>query len=418
MTTTTDLPPPAAPPPPSPPRRLLRSSGDRYVAGVAGGLGRYTGLDPVIFRVVLAVLAVFGGAGLVLYLAAWLMLPEDNGRPPGIDRLLRRPSGDRRSAGTVVVGIIAACLLVAIIADGDDHVLATLLVLGGIGYLVVRQGLPVGGPGGWQPPGAAPTGWPPPADAPTTAPSDAPVGPGAEPATGTGGATEAQPASAPAAAWSTAAWPPPPRDWTPPPPRPRSFLTPLTLSTLLIVTGVAVALDRADVLAVSATGLLATLLLITGAALLVATRYGRARGLLPVGIVLAVATAASTVGDLRIDDGVGSRSWEPTSVSELRSEYRHGVGELQLDLTQLDDLEGTRRVAVRLGVGQIRVFVPEDVDLEISGDVEAGELRFLDEQADGRRTELRTVRDVAGDDKLILDLEATLGEIEVRHAAS
>ena len=391
MTTTTDLPPAAPPPPPSPPRRLLRSSSDRYVAGVAGGLGRYTGIDPVVFRVVLAVLAVFGGTGIVLYLAAWLVLPEDNGRPAGIDRLLRRPSGDRRSAGAVVVGILAAAILVAIIADGDDHVIVQLLVLGGLGYLVFRQGVPVGGT---APPGAPP------------AESGAPPGPDVDP-------------SPSAAAWSPAGYPPPVATaWTPPPPKPPSVLTPLTLSTLLIVTGVGVALDRADVVDVSVTALLATLVMITGAALLVATRYGRARWLLPVGILLAVATAGSTVGDLAIDDGVGSRTWTPTSVSELRSEYRHGVGEAVLDLSRLDDLEGTRRVAVRLGVGQIRVTVPDGVDLDIRGDVEAGEIVLLDEQADGRRTDLRTVRDVPGDDKLILDLEATLGEIEVRHATA
>ena len=47
------------------------------IAGVCGGLGRYTGVDPIIFRIVLATLAIFGGVGLVLYALAWLLVPDE-----------------------------------------------------------------------------------------------------------------------------------------------------------------------------------------------------------------------------------------------------------------------------------------------------------------------------------------------------
>ena len=401
MTTTTELPPPSPPPPP-PPRRLLRSSSDRYVAGVAGGLGRYTGLDPVIFRVVLAVLAVFGGTGIVLYLAAWLVRPEDNGRPAGIDRMLRRPSGERRSAAAVVVGIVAAAILVAIIADGDDHVVVTLLVLGGLAFLVARQGLPSG------------------PDGPAVDPSWTPAGAGPAAAAS---ATEAGEPTWPAYSPDTPpAWPSyssdAPAAWTPPPPRPPSFLTPLTISTMLIVTGVAVALDRADVLDIGVTGMLATLLVITGVGLLVATRYGRARGLLPVGLVLALATAASTVGDIPLDEGVGEQTWTPRTVAELEAEYRHGVGEAELDLSRLADFQGTERVAVTLGVGELKVVVPDGVDLDIRAEADAGAIRIFGETADGRHAELRTVRNEPGTDRLVLDLDVTLGEVEVDRAES
>ena len=61
------------------PKQLLRSPNDRVVGGVAGGLARYFGIDPVIFRIGFAVLAFVGGLGLVAYLAAWLFVPEDDG---------------------------------------------------------------------------------------------------------------------------------------------------------------------------------------------------------------------------------------------------------------------------------------------------------------------------------------------------
>src|SRR5690242_5742563 len=62
-------------------RRLTRSATNKYVAGVGGGLGRYFGLDPVLFRVAFAVSMVFGGIGIVAYIAAWAFLPTDDGQP-------------------------------------------------------------------------------------------------------------------------------------------------------------------------------------------------------------------------------------------------------------------------------------------------------------------------------------------------
>src|SRR3954451_15547313 len=82
----TDQTPPTTPMPPAAPRQLKRSSTDRVLGGVCGGLGAYLGVDPIIVRVVAVVLAFFGGAGLLFYLAAWLLVPSDDptaGTPPG-----------------------------------------------------------------------------------------------------------------------------------------------------------------------------------------------------------------------------------------------------------------------------------------------------------------------------------------------
>ena len=57
--------------------RLRRSGTDRYIAGVAGGLGRHFDIDPTVIRVVLVVLTFFGGAGILLYGVIWLFVPED-----------------------------------------------------------------------------------------------------------------------------------------------------------------------------------------------------------------------------------------------------------------------------------------------------------------------------------------------------
>jgi phage shock protein PspC (stress-responsive transcriptional regulator) len=58
-------------------RQLRRSADDRMLAGVAAGIARYLDADVTLVRVVTAALVLLNGAGLALYVAAWLLIPED-----------------------------------------------------------------------------------------------------------------------------------------------------------------------------------------------------------------------------------------------------------------------------------------------------------------------------------------------------
>jgi len=59
-------------------RRLRRSADDKMLAGVAGGIARYLDADVTLVRLIIVVLALFSGAGVAaLYLAAWLLIPQD-----------------------------------------------------------------------------------------------------------------------------------------------------------------------------------------------------------------------------------------------------------------------------------------------------------------------------------------------------
>jgi phage shock protein PspC (stress-responsive transcriptional regulator) len=77
-TTSTDQPAADAPYGPTGPDRhaLRRPVDDRMVAGVAVGIADYLDVDVTLVRIALAVLAVMGGAGVPLYLAGWLLIPE------------------------------------------------------------------------------------------------------------------------------------------------------------------------------------------------------------------------------------------------------------------------------------------------------------------------------------------------------
>jgi phage shock protein C len=59
------------------PKRLYRSKNDRVLGGVCGGLGKFFTIDPVLVRVVWAVSFFAGGVGLLAYIIAWIIVPEE-----------------------------------------------------------------------------------------------------------------------------------------------------------------------------------------------------------------------------------------------------------------------------------------------------------------------------------------------------
>ncbi|QFY06189.1 PspC domain-containing protein [Nonomuraea phyllanthi] len=133
-----------APPrePAAPPRVLRRSSEGRFLMGVCAGLGRHTGIDPVVFRVGFAVLLLGSGIGLFLYIAAFLLMKEPNGKPGLIEQWTRRDFDAETvmalltavlafglalnlatvwlDVGTLVVGVLLAVALLAAHSSGVD----------------------------------------------------------------------------------------------------------------------------------------------------------------------------------------------------------------------------------------------------------------------------------------------------------
>jgi phage shock protein PspC (stress-responsive transcriptional regulator) len=58
---------------------LYRAREGRVVAGVCAGLATYFGVDATLVRLAFALVTVFGGFGVLLYLVAWVMIPEEGG---------------------------------------------------------------------------------------------------------------------------------------------------------------------------------------------------------------------------------------------------------------------------------------------------------------------------------------------------
>ena len=59
-------------------RRLTRSTTDRRIAGVCGGIAKYLNIDPTVVRILFLIALLFGSLGFWAYLIVWLAAPEDN----------------------------------------------------------------------------------------------------------------------------------------------------------------------------------------------------------------------------------------------------------------------------------------------------------------------------------------------------
>jgi phage shock protein PspC (stress-responsive transcriptional regulator) len=111
------------------PRKLTRSSSEHLIAGVAGGLGRYFGLDPVLFRIAFGVSIFFGGIGLLAYIALVAFLPTDDGKPSWIEG---------RSRTTTIVATVALAIAAVSFLGPPAFVLGPgLLALAVLGLLAV-----------------------------------------------------------------------------------------------------------------------------------------------------------------------------------------------------------------------------------------------------------------------------------------
>ncbi len=382
--------------------RLARDPDDRVLAGVCAAFGRYTGTDPVLWRVSTAVLTVFGGAGLVLYALGWLLVPRtDQGSAP-LERLLAR-NADRFSTRGVVLTVVALLAVGALLDDGSS--LLTLAVLGGVAYLLIQRSGDAG---------------------PVTAGAGSPAGEGirTEPDMETGFA--ADPAGASPPPWQPGAPPDWPLSRPPASRRPRSALGGLTVSAALLLAALLLTLRALGVDGLSGSRIVAAMLLVVAGGLLVGTLYGRARWLILVGLALALALGtAAVLGDPRLQGGVGQRTWVPVA-GQSRTDYRLGLGEATLDLTRLrpGDLPGG--VRAEIGIGSLIVLVPADAVVAGTARIGLGDILTSGpgvgstELSPDDHTHVRVdlPRTGSGDATVQLELVVGAGEIEVRRAAS
>jgi phage shock protein C len=121
-------------------RRLTRSRTNRVVAGVCAGLANYLGVDPVMIRIAFVVLALAGGGGVLIYLIAWILIPEEEpGASPSARPVAPVPFGEsaRLVFGAVLIAI-GTILLINLIVPGFSRFFWPLALIA-LGVAIIVQ---------------------------------------------------------------------------------------------------------------------------------------------------------------------------------------------------------------------------------------------------------------------------------------
>ena len=357
--------------------RIRRTTGaDRKVAGVAGGLARHLDIDPIILRVAFVVLVFFGGAGLLLYGACWLLLPEDGSAsaPLSLD--------DRnRSIALIVIGAISVLLVLgdSVGQFGFPWPLA-LVALVALLVLVFLDRDRKPGP---------------------TAPPVPHV-----PDPGTGTFTPAAPGT-PVPVAST--YIPRPRN----PRRRGPILFWFTLALAALGVGVLGILDLAGA-PIADPAYPALVVGTCGVMLLVGAFYGRAGGLILVGMLAAVGLAGATIAQ-DVDGGDITR--RPLTAADVPSSLDTSAGEIILDLTDVADLSALdgKHVELDADIGRIEVIVPAGLSVRVDANVDGpGHLELFGDERGGIEIDDQVRHDAGpGTPEISIDADISVGEIKI-----
>ncbi|MGW0394103.1 PspC domain-containing protein [Streptomyces sp. NPDC003042] len=406
---------------------LRRSKRDKVLAGVCGGLGRYFDLDPVVFRIVLGVLAVTGGVGLIFYGFAWLLLPQDDEEDSEGRKLLTgRVEGATLAA--VFTALVGCALFLTMVDNG---------VMGAFSILVI---LALGGASYWSrqhrhTPAETET---PSAASPAPPETQAPPVPGSPswwrdplvkdgttgPVGSTGYLWGPDDSVAAAAGGSPAA--PRPRV----PAAPRGGIGGRVFVLAALAGGIATAtVWHGSPLGHALQVGLAAALTVFGLGLAVSSLMGRTGfGTVALGLITAVLLAGA--GGLPREIGTEWRDvdWRPAAVADVRPVYASGTGLATLDLSRLDVPKGTTvPVRATMEAGRLKVILPREVTARADVSIRLGDIRLpSDTGADvrvksGGETRQATLPPTPGTEAggtIELHLDAGVGQVEVARAAS
>jgi phage shock protein PspC (stress-responsive transcriptional regulator) len=428
------------------PRRLRRSQEGRLITGVCAGLGRYTRIDPLVFRVGFALLVLTTGVGLVLYAGAFLLMAAPDGGPSKIEQL-----GRRLFDGDTVLALLGVALGAGMLlgvagnwTSGDGLAVVVVFALAlfvarsrDVDLVQVVRGLPEGVRGRplVPPPPPGPTegmvdlarfGETPPAP-PRPAPDDAgqpratltpPGQPWGRPAGMVpgyvagerGGATRPLFDDLPGAEAAVAGG----RG------RRRRYLAPLTLFAAALVAAVLFVrtdgrdgLDRMQIIVAGA-------LAVTAAGLFLGAWFGRNRGLVTVGVIMSLALASISMAD---DPAIAARThrvaWEPAAVAQAERSHRVFIGEGTVDLTGVPLAPGKRlRVTAQVTLGVLAVRVPDTARVEVDARALLGDITVDRKVTGGPGARVRRVleperRDGSVAPVIELRIRSKVGDMEI-----
>jgi len=374
---------------------MVRPQEGRVVAGVALAVADRLGMSPGAVRLICFVLGFFGGLGVLLYVAGWLLIPEE-GTTDSIAEDAMSRLGDATAWLGIGLIVIAGVTLITMLGWVRTD-LAWAVALLAVGVLLYQGRLGTifepGGKGDSGTDALDPAADEPEADTSELPDPEAAVEGGADDPGEPAGRVE-RPARRR---------------------REKSILGRLTLGTVFVVLGLLAILDTSDLIRPAFSHYMAVAVGIIGVGLLVGSVFGRSRGLIFAGIVLIPIMLASSVVTARFEGGWGDPVFRPATLGEVDNHYTLTGGDMEIDLRRIDLGGDIVEIEGDLGFGRLLVLLPEGVGLDLTAHVGFGDLIVFGDHNGGVDVD-RRIR-VDGEGVFELDLDVGFGALEVVEVA-
>ncbi|QKW39201.1 PspC domain-containing protein [Actinomadura sp. NAK00032] len=404
--------------------RLARDADRRLLAGVCTGLGRYTGIDPVVFRVGFAILVLAHGQGILLYIAAALLMPASPGESSLAEQLFKRWF-DAQAVLSILGALLCVGVALSLFGGAYTDTIAVMVVFGLVLVVAHSRGADLVGAARSVPERLA--GHPPEPSAAWARPAasggvsfdkDVPE----EPRAGGGlpagmidlAEYSAARAGAPAEDVRTAAK----ADRTACGKRGRSPAAAITLLAAMAAGAALIPVANGYPAPDSWLIVMAPALAVVGLGLVVGGWF-RTRGLATAGTVLTLSMLTTTVaGDMPRNAEYGAVDWRPTDMSQTNQVYKVGVGQGDLDLTALPIAPGQRvTIDAQVLLGGLAVTLPPGARVTVDARIALGDLRVQNRTTSGpnaRLTQVLEPEKPGGNPPLIeLRIRGKVGDVDV-----
>lgn len=340
--------------------RIERPREGRILAGVSAGIARHLSVDPILVRLGFVVAVAAGGFGVLAYVAALLLIPDQDADKPILH------AGSARNAGTVAgtaLLLVGGLMAMESVFGGDafGEIFWTIAFLCAGAWLLLRspgENVRVSSPDTTDKHVAGPTG-------------DR---------------------------------------------RPRG--TRIVAGVMLLVVGAVSGLAAAGV-DVGWQETAAFAVIAAGAVLTAGAFFGASSWLVVPPLLVAAAVGSMGAAGATFDGPIGERSYAPVTAGDLAQRYEVAIGELEVDLRDTRFAPGTTELEVHVGIGEARVLLPDDVTVRIDGRAGAGEVTLPGGTSDGTdidRTETLTA--APGSPVVVLDAGVGLGDLNIKRAGT
>jgi phage shock protein PspC (stress-responsive transcriptional regulator) len=380
---------------------LVRPLEGRMIAGVAKGVADNFGISDWIPRIFFVVTAFMGGFGIVLYAAGWAFIRSEDETQSPAEKFFTGASGTRSWVGVALIALAAVIVLDNFtFLSGDVVWAAALLVVGlllYLGYLPGRsqsKAAPITEPESKEGVQRMTT-------TDTLAPSKGDTAAGDSPA---GGAASPPPTPTPT-----------PPALPPTPARQPSILGRLTIGAMLLGMGVLAILDNIDSLPISAEPrhYLALSVTILGIGLLVGSVAGRARWLIILGAILVPTLMFSPAFEYDWSTDTFDQVIRPVTFEQLHAGYTSDIGQMRIDLTDLDWNGQVVDLGADLDIGQLTIVIPDDVGLFGSADVNIGAVHTRERVSAGLGRHVIDFNEPGPEGELHIDAHVDIGDVYI-----